>query len=141
MILFPPDLASQVGDVASVASLGVTIYLTKTALQVRKDFQRRILLPGAIADLSESCRLLTTMIHPVAGQAEIGKALGMAEARLKLVIPYMDRPGKKSVEVVLAEIESCGHQVSPEAMARISKLMWKLSTELEGKVRTIPWEK
>ncbi len=139
--LWPTDALSVAGDLCSIAGVGLTVFLTTTALQVRREFQRLILLPAAVERFTRECVDMTGTMPPGTPKPEMIKLLGVVEGTLKPLMRYLDKSERQSVNAVLTELRRYRGRPTEEAYSELYGQMWRLSTELEETIRRMQWNK
>lgn len=150
MSFWPSDTAGQIADGISVAafagSILVGIYAKlrgnatdRSVRELRKDVDRRTLLPVAYGKLTGLCQELTVLQDPNEKdrQARLIKFVGEIEGTLRQIGSYsleQDRPSVLRVVECFAAYQS---DRSDATLQTLHEQMWKLAAELEFTIQEI----
>ncbi len=150
MSFWPADTAGQIADGVSVAAFmaSITAWLyakmrgnatDKAVNELRKDVDRRTLLPVAYGKLTDLCTELSLLQDPTANdrQARLTKFVGEIEGTLRQIGTYSLEEDQPSVSKVAECFASYQSDRSDASLQVLHEQMWKLSTELDFTVQEI----
>lgn len=123
----------------SIGSLTLTAYLTVTAVQVRREFQDKVMLPAYLAALEDHCKNMNIILAKVADSVLISAELGRMEGDLRsLRKRFRNKQEQSSVDDVIASVSTYRRLQNTTNLAELNTKINSLTKELE-KVRGLQW--
>ncbi len=124
----------------SIGSLTLTAYLTVTAVQVRREFQDKVMLPVYLAALEDHCKNMNIILAKVADSVLISAELGRMEGDLRsLRKQFRNKQEQSSVDDVIASVSTYRRLQNTTNLAELNTKINSLTKELENKVRGLQW--
>lgn len=147
MSFWPSDTFSRIADwrgiiglLISIGSLTLTAYLTVTAVQVRREFQDKVMLPVYLAALEAHCKNMKFILVEMTDRVPISAELGRMEGDLRSPHKQLrNKQEQSSVDDVLASVLAYRRLQSTTNFAELNAKINSLTKELENKVRGLQW--
>jgi len=147
MSFWPSDTFSQIADwcgtiglLISIGSLTLTAYLTVTAVQVRREFQDKVMLPVYLAALEDHCKNMKIILVGMTDSVLIFAELGRMEGDLRSIRrQFRNKQEQSSVDDVLASVLTYRRLQNPTNSAELNFKINSLTKELENQVRGLQW--
>ena len=134
------DWCGIIGLLISVGSLGLTAYLTVTAVQVRREFQDKVMLPVYLAALEDHCKNMKVILVEITDGVLVSAELGRMEGDLRsLRRQFRNKQEQTSVDDVMASVLAYRRLQSTTNLAELNSRINSLTRELENKVRGLQW--
>lgn len=147
MSFWPSDTFSQIADwcgiiglLISIGSLVLTAYLTITAVQVRREFQDKVMIPVYLAALEDHCKNMKVILVEITDNMLIFAELGRIEGNLRsLRRQFRNKQEQTSVDDVLSSVLTYRRLQNTTNLAELNSKINSLTKELENKVRGLQW--
>ena len=151
MSFWPADTASQVADgvsvLAFVGSVVAGIYsklrgntVDRKVAELRRDFERRDLLPANAERYQELYRELVPLLGKTADPMAVSQKLGQLRGMLNSLDSYLNEGEKRTVKVMMGHLNLI--EKEPTAQSHFQALLHDaaaLSVELEILVERVKW--
>lgn len=138
---FPSDWASLIADILTLLSVAGTAFLTVTAVQVRRQFQRAILLPTFTNKLSSHCDQLTDLLDAYTNSInEISSELGKIEGNLHSLSKYLRRTEMKPVNAALSSLAAYRLSATESNLRIVYADITRLLVEIQNLTEGLRWQ-
>lgn len=151
MSFWPTDTAGQVADVISVvaflSSIGAGLYSKKrgnatdrAVRELRKDFERRNLLPPTVLRYQKLYRELSPALSSSTNAQAMSQQLGELRGMLNGLDAYLEDTERGTVRLMVTRLDLI--EKEPTAPSHLSRLLHDaaaLSVELEVIVERLKW--
>lgn len=153
MSFWPTDTAGQVADVISVAaflgSVGVGLYsrirgnaTDRAVRELRKDFERRNLLPPTVLRYQKLYRELSPVLSSAANAHTMSQQLGELRGMLNGLDLYLEDTERGTIRLMVSRLDLI--EKEPTAPSHLQRLLHDaaaLSVELEVIVERLQWNR
>ena len=147
MSFWPLDTFSEIADwcgivglLISLCSLTLTIYLTVTATQVRREFQNKVLLPVYLAALEDHCKNMNVILAGMTDTVLISTELGRVEGNLRSLRKELrNKEEQNAVDSVLDSVVVYRRLQNIANLSELNSRINSLTKQLENKVRGLQW--
>ena len=147
MRFWPSDTFSEIADwcgivglIFALGSLALTIYLTVTATQVRREFQDKVLLPVYLAALQVHCKNMKVIFAEMTDSVLIFAEIGRIEGNLRSLRKELrNKEEQNAVDGVLEAVFAYRRLQNATNLSELNSVINSLTKQLENKVRGLQW--